>query len=176
VNDLQGIILPVRNQQSSVMKSVKISIFFILLYAILPVSCQNQLAIVDTNIELDKNNWSYSERVKIPFTIEQVDIPYNMFLNLRHTSNYKYSNIFLLIHIIDPNGKITTERKEFKLALPDGEWLGSGSGNLYSYQILFKENFKFPLKGKYVIELEQNMRDNPLDYITDAGVRVEKTM
>lgn len=176
MNDLQGIILPVRNQENSVMKSVKISIFFILLYAILLVSCQNQLAIVDTNIELDKNNWSYSERVKIPFTIEQVEIPYNMFLNLRHTSNYKYSNIFLLIHIIDPNGKRTTERKEFKLALPDGEWLGSGSGNLYSYQILFKENFKFPLKGKYVIELEQNMRDNPLKYITDAGVRVEKTM
>ncbi|MBC7758415.1 MAG: gliding motility lipoprotein GldH, partial [Phormidesmis sp. FL-bin-119] len=63
---------------------------------------------------------------------------------------------------------------EFKLALPDGEWLGSGSGNLYSYQIPLKENFKFTLKGKYVIELEQNMRDNPLDHVSDVGVRVEK--
>jgi gliding motility-associated lipoprotein GldH len=155
------------------MKAVKISIFFIFLYAVMLVSCQDQRVIVDTNIKLDRNNWSYSERVKIPLTIEQVEIPYNIFLNLRHTSNYKYSNIFLLIHIIDPNGKKTTERKEFKLALPDGEWLGSGSGNLYSYQILFKENFKFPLKGKYVIELEQNMRDNPLDHVTDAGIRIE---
>jgi gliding motility-associated lipoprotein GldH len=156
------------------MKAVKISIFFSLIFAVMLVSCNDQQAIIDTNIELDKFNWSYSEKVKIPFTIEQVEKSYNLFLNLRHTSDYRYSNIFLLIQIIDPNGKKTTERKEFKLALPDGEWLGSGSGNLYSYQILFKENFKFTLKGKYTIELEQNMRDNPLDYITDAGIRVER--
>lgn len=155
------------------MKPVKISFLFFVLAMVL-ASCQNQSAIVDTNIELDKHNWSYSEKVKIPFTVEQVENSYNLFLNLRHTSDYKYSNIFLLIHIIDPNGKRTTERKEFKLALPDGEWLGSGSGNLFSYQILFKENFKFSLKGKYTIELEQNMRDNPLDHVTDAGIRVEK--
>lgn len=79
-----------------------------------------------------------------------------------------------MIHIIGPDGKKTTERKEFRLALPDGEWLGSGSGNLYSYQMPLKEDFKFPLKGKYVIELEQNMRDNPLNHISDAGVRIEK--
>ncbi|MFA6947023.1 MAG: gliding motility lipoprotein GldH, partial [Pedobacter sp.] len=115
-------------------------------------------------------------KVRIPLTIEATDIPYNLYLNLRHTSNYKYSNIFLLIHVIGPDGKRLTERKEFKLALPDGEWLGSGSGNMYSYQLLFRENYKFPLKGKYIIELEQNMRDNPLSYVTDAGIRVEKAV
>lgn len=156
------------------MKPGKISFLFVVLLAIVLASCQDQSAIVDTNIELDKHNWSYTEKVKIPLSIESADIPYNLYLNLRHTSDYKYSNIFLLIHITGPDGKKSTERREFKLALPDGEWLGSGSGNLYSYQILFKEDFKFPLKGKYIIELEQNMRDNPLDHITDAGIRVER--
>ncbi len=174
MNGLQAIILPLGNQQNRIMKAVKISIFFSLIFAVMLVSCNDQQAIIDTNIELDKYNWSYSEKVKTPFTIEQVEKKYNLFLNLRITSDYKYSNLFLLIHIIDPNGKKTTERREFKLAFPDGEWLGSGSGNLYSYQILFKENVKFSLKGKYTIELEQNMRDNPLDYITDAGIRVER--
>ncbi len=158
------------------MKPGKLSILVVVLLAAILASCQDKSAIVDSNIELDKHNWSYSEKVKIPLNIESQDIPCNLYLNLRHTSDYKYSNIFLLIHIIGPDGKKTTERREFKLALPDGEWLGSGSGNLYSYQILFKEDYKFPLKGKYVIELEQNMRDNPLDYITDAGIRVEKKM
>lgn len=156
------------------MKPGKKSFLFVVLLAMVLASCQDQSAIVDTNIELDKHNWSYTEKVKIPLNIESEDIPCNLYLNLRHTSDYKYSNIFLLIHITGPDGKKSTERREFKLALPDGEWLGSGSGNLYSYQILFKENFKFPLKGKYIIELEQNMRDNPLDHITDAGIRVER--
>lgn len=156
------------------MKPGKKSFLFVVLLAMVLASCQDQSAIVDTNIELDKHNWSYTEKVKVPLNIESEDIPCNLYLNLRHTSDYKYSNIFLLIHITGPDGKKSTERREFKLALPDGEWLGSGSGNLYSYQILFKENFKFPLKGKYIIELEQNMRDNPLDHITDAGIRVER--
>lgn len=156
------------------MKPVKISFLFVVLLATVLASCQDQSVIVDTNIELDKHNWSYTEKVRIPLSIESADIPFNLYLNLRHTSDYKYSNIFLLIHITGPDGKKITERREFKLAQPDGEWLGSGSGNLYSYQILFKEDYKFPLKGKYMIELEQNMRDNPLDHITDAGIRVER--
>lgn len=137
-------------------------------------ACQDTQTIVDQNLEIAGRNWSYTEKVQVPVTIEDADIPYNLYVNLRHTSNYKYSNIFLLIHITSPDGKRTTERKEFRLALPDGEWIGSGSGNMYSYQMPFKENYRFNLKGKHVIEIEQNMRDNPLDHISDAGVRVEK--
>jgi gliding motility-associated lipoprotein GldH len=47
---------------------------------------------------------------------------------------------------------------------------------MYSYQINFKENYKFPAKGTYIFELEQNMRDNPLDHVSDAGIRVEKAL
>jgi len=149
---------------------------FIVFITIGLVSCHDNLTILDTNLELSKRHWSYIEKLRIPLTIEDTDISYNLYLNLRHTSKYKYSNIFLLIHIIGPDGKRITERREFKLALPDGEWLGSGSGNRYSYQLLFKENYKFLLKGKYIFELEQNMRDNPLDQVTDAGIRVEKAL
>ncbi|MEJ7693788.1 gliding motility lipoprotein GldH [Daejeonella sp.] len=137
-------------------------------------SCQDTQTVVDNNIEIAGHNWSYTEKVQVPVMIENVDLSYNLYVNLRLTSRYKYSNIFLLIHITGPDGKKTTERKEFRVARPDGEWLGSGSGNLYSYQMPFKENYRFPAKGKYVIELEQNMRDNPLNSVTDAGVRVEK--
>lgn len=149
---------------------------FIVLMTMGLISCKDSVTVADTNFELDRQNWSYTEKIRIPVAIDEVDIPYNIYLNLRHTSNYKYSNIFLLIHIISPEGKRITERREFKLALPDGEWLGSGSGNMYSYQLLIKDNYRFPVKGKYIFELEQNMRDNPLDHVTDAGIRVEKAM
>ncbi len=45
---------------------------------------------------------------------------------------------------------------------------------MYSYQIPFKEDHRFPAKGVYTFELEQNMRDNPRDFVIDAGIRVEK--
>ena len=137
-------------------------------------SCQDTQTVVDNNSQIAGQNWSYTEKVQVPFEIPNPEQAHNLYVNLRLSSKYKYSNIFLLIHITGPDGKKTTERKEFRLALPDGEWLGSGSGNLYSFQIPFRENYKFRLKGKYVIELEQNMRDNPLNNVSDAGVRIEK--
>jgi gliding motility-associated lipoprotein GldH len=140
---------------------------------ILTSACQDMQPIVDSNTEIDGRNWSYTEKVRIPFTIEDQEALYNIYINIRHSGGYRYSNIFLLIHIISPDGKRITERREFRLALPDGEWLGSGSGNMYSYQLPFKEKYKFRQAGKYIIELEQNMRDNPLDDVTDAGVKIE---
>jgi gliding motility-associated lipoprotein GldH len=154
------------------MRYFKTSFLVLLLLAL--ISCQDTVTVVDTNVELKKRNWSYAEKIKVPVKIESADITYNLYFNLRHTADYKYSNIFVLIHVTDPNGKKTTERKEFKLALADGEWLGSGSGNKYSLQLQFKSNYKFPKTGTYVFELEQNMRDNPLNNISDAGIRVEK--
>jgi gliding motility-associated lipoprotein GldH len=35
-------------------------------------------------------------------------------------------------------------------------------------------NFKFPEKGIYTFNIEQNMRDNPLHEVNDVGLRVEK--
>lgn len=130
-------------------------------------------AVVDVNKEIGRRTWSYIKKVSIPVKIEDSSRSYNLYLNLRHTAEYKYSNIFVLIHQIAPGGKRTTERKEFQLAYPDGEWLGSGAGNLYTYQLLFKENYKFPSPGTYVFEFEQNMRDNPLREIRSVGMRVE---
>jgi len=136
-------------------------------------ACKDQNTLVDTNQEIEKRTWTYIDRVKVPVTISDSSQAYNVYLNLRHTGDYKYSNIFILVHEISPEGKTITERKEVKLALPDGEWLGKGSGNLYSYQVLVKSKYRFAKKGNYVFQLEQNMRDNPLREVSDAGIRIE---
>ena len=130
-------------------------------------------AVIDTNQAITDLNWTYNRKVIVPVAIEDPNKGYNLYLNLRHTGDYKYANIFVLIHQIGPDKKRKTERREFKLAYPDGEWLGSGSGNMNSYQLLFRENYQFPQKGTYLFEIEQNMRDNPLREISDVGLRVE---
>ncbi len=147
-------------------------LFLLTALAVSLIGCSNN-ALVDTSQEITGRNWSYIKKVSIPVQVVDASKPYNIYFNLRHTANYKYSNIFVLIHQKAPSGKKTTERKEFQLAYPDGEWLGSGSGNLYSYQLLFREKYLFPEAGTYVFEFEQNMRDNPLREISDVGLRVE---
>lgn len=136
--------------------------------------CTDPNAIVDQNTELANNNWAYPNKIKAVVKIDDANLAYNLYLNLRVTADYRYSNIFVLVHQTGPDSKTTTTRLEFKLANPDGEWLGNGSGNLYSFQVPFWQNYKFPAKGTYSFQIEQNMRDNPLKEVSNVGLRVEK--
>lgn len=144
------------------------------LIGLLFFSCQNTALLVDVNQKIDQLKWNYSDKVRIPIKVADTKTGYSFYLNLRHTGDYKYSNIFILVHQIGPGGKKISERREFTLALQDGEWLGKGSGSLYAYQICFRKNYHFSQKGTYTFELEQNMRDNPLLEISDVGIRIEK--
>jgi len=136
--------------------------------------CNDPNAVTDQNIEIVNNNWSYINKIKCTVKIDDDGIPYNLYLNLRVTADYKYSNIFVLIRQAASGKRAIATRYEVKLANTDGEWLGEGSGNIYSYQVPFKTNYKFPAKGIYYFEIEQNMRDNPLHEVSDVGMRVEK--
>ncbi len=134
-------------------------------------SCTDS-ALVDTNRAIPNHNWSYANKVSVNVTITDPSVPYNVYLNFRHTADYRYSNIFVVMHQSGPGVSRTSERMEFRIAYPDGEWLGSGSGSLYSYQFPVRERYKFPAKGTYSFEFEQNMRDNPLREVSDVGLRV----
>ncbi|MCC8424555.1 gliding motility lipoprotein GldH [Mucilaginibacter sp. UR6-11] len=136
--------------------------------------CTDPAAVIDQNTEIVNNNWAYTNKINHTVKIDNEQIAYNLYFNLRVTGDYKYSNLFVLVHQTNPDKKTTTTRYELKLANADGEWLGQGSGNLYSFQIPFKLDYKFPAKGTYIFQIEQNMRDNPLREISDVGLRVEK--
>jgi len=146
----------------------------LLLIAITFGSCTDKNAIIDENIEIANHNWIYGNLVKFDVKIDDPAIAYNLYFNLRVTADYRYSNIFILLHQRGPGIKDTANRMEFKLADANGEWYGTGSGNLYSYQMMFLSAYRFPAKGIYHFAIEQNMRDNPLHEVSDVGLRVEK--
>jgi len=137
-------------------------------------ACHEPGTLVDHNTEIENHNWPYSDKIKTEFKITDNSLPYNLYFNLRHTADYKYSNIFILVYETNPNHQTKATRYEFKLAQPDGGWLGNGSGNLYSYRLPLQTNYRFPSPGTYTFTLEQNMRDNPLTEVADVGLRVEK--
>lgn len=146
----------------------------LLIVIIAATGCSDPNAIIDQNTEIANKNWSYQNKIGFDVKIDDAAVTYNLYLNLRVTGDYKYSNLFAMIS--NPEKKGSNSRYEFRLANPDGEWLGQGSGSLYSFQIPFQKNYKFPAAGTYRIQIEQNMRDNPLHEVSDVGLRVEKNL
>ncbi|WP_169719538.1 gliding motility lipoprotein GldH [Olivibacter sitiensis] len=134
-------------------------------------SCE-QGAVIDEFRAIPERDWAYSFHPSFDVPIKDTTQAYDLKLNLRVTGEYKYSNIYVLVRQRNPNGKTNTDRVQLKLADADGRWLGQGGGGLYTYQAAFKRRYYFPDTGTYKIEIEQNMRDNPLKQVSDIGVCV----
>jgi len=144
----------------------------IILFGGLATSCSDT-AVLDQNVSVVGRAWHYEDQPELTAHITDITRSYNIYLNVRHTPDYKYSNLFVLLHQHFPNGTDTTERFELKLAEPDGRWTGHGNGSVYTHQQLVKSSVQLPDTGSYVFRLEQNMRANPLNEITDVGIRIE---
>src|SRR5690606_8116036 len=146
---------------------------FLLIIGIILASCSDD-ALVDKSVAIAQHQWDYAHPAEVAVHVSDINQPYRIYLNLRHTPDYRYSNVFLLMHLRQPDGKDTTERIELTLAEPDGRWVGRGVGSNYSFQELIKDNYRFADSGEYIFTLEQNMRENPLREITDVGIRIER--
>ncbi|MGO4912472.1 gliding motility lipoprotein GldH [Leeuwenhoekiella sp. W20_SRS_FM14] len=119
----------------------------------------------------------------VVFKVNKLDslTNYNLFITLRNTNEYAFSNLFLISELQFPNGKTITDTLEYKMARPDGSWLGEGFGDLKENKLWYKENFRFTEAGEYQFRLKQAMRRNgsvnpvqELGGIVDVGLRIEK--
>ena len=99
---------------------------------------------------------------------------HNLYINIRNKGQYEFSNIWLFINIQSPDGENLTDTVEFKLADTVGRWTGSGIGDLFDNQFLYKENVFFPVPGVYKFSIQQGMRAKRLKGIRDIGIRIEK--
>lgn len=119
----------------------------------------------------------------IDFDLPQLDSlkTYNLFVNLRNTNDYKYNNIFLIVSMNFPHGKIVTDTLEYKMAQPDGTWLGKGISSIKDNKLWYKEYVSFKEEGIYTVSIKHAVRNNGtiegvtnLEGITDIGFSVEE--
>lgn len=126
--------------------------------------------------------WNKNEvlsfNVKVPDSIK----PYNLFVNIRNTNDYKYSNLFLIVEMNFPKGKVIRDTLEYRMAEPSGELLGTGLTSIKENKLWYKESVVFNEGGEYKVNIQHAMRTNGevkgitnLAGITDIGFRVENT-
>jgi len=130
----------------------------------------------EENKSVPVSGWFYKNTV--PFEVQVTDTTkwYDVSVNLRVSSAYNYSNIFLWLSTTSPDKKTDKRRVEIRLADEKGKWLGAGLGDLYDYQFPVLQKIKFPASGFYRFEIEQNMREDTLQHIKSVGIRVAETI
>ena len=130
------------------------------------------------------NGGSWSKDQAVEFNFSEIDSVQNhhMFINIRNDNSFPYNNLFLIAELGFPSGETVTDTLEYEMALPDGEWLGSGSGSIKENKLWYKENIVFSASGVYTLRLSHAMRKNGnlngvvnLDGITDVGYEIVKS-
>ncbi len=136
-------------------------------------ACQDAIIFEDQKA-IPGLSWHYEDELVFMATIDDTLSLHKMYLNIRNSTDYKYSNLFLFLDIEFPDGRVLRDTLECMLADRRGQWTGSGFGQLRFNRFLFRDDVWFPLKGTYTFRLYQGMRDDELYGISDAGIRIEK--
>jgi gliding motility-associated lipoprotein GldH len=136
-------------------------------------SCDDH-AVYDKNISLPEFSWNFQDTLSFHVNIADTSHAHNIYLNIRNSESYQYSNIFLFVSTYAPTGHFLKDTFEIKLADKSGKWFGRGVGNVFSLQVPYKRKIKFPYKGIYLFEIQHAMWNKNLKGIADVGLRVEK--
>jgi gliding motility-associated lipoprotein GldH len=126
------------------------------------------------------NQWNKDTVMSFTVTPPDSTKLYNLFINIRNTNDYKFSNLFLIAEINFPNGKTIKDTLEYQMTKPDGTLLGKGFTDIKENKLWYKERVQFDEVGAYVITIKHVMRNNGdingvdnLEGITDVGFRIE---
>lgn len=132
------------------------------------------------------NQWNKNSIADFKFIAPDTLNNYNLYVNVRNTNDYKFNNLFLIVELNYPNGKVLKDTLEYKMAKPNGELLGTGFSDIKENKLWYKgyeKPFKFTEEGEYKVNIQHAMRENGsingidnLKGITDIGFRVESVL
>jgi len=150
----------------------------LLVLSVLLLSCDGK-QVFDVYKTLPKH-WDKDEAVVFNFKNPDSINKYNLFINLRNTNAYEFSNLYLIVSLTAPNNNETIDTLAYQMAKPNGEWLGEGFATKEN-KLFFKENYQFVANGNYTVNITHAMRKNgnvlgedSLKGITEVGFRIEK--
>jgi gliding motility-associated lipoprotein GldH len=162
------------NVKDQEMKRGRILNYLLFVFFISVIYSCDPNQVFESNIEIKDFSWHKDSIIKFQVDIKDTINPHNIYINVRNTSRYKMQNLFLFVTTTSPSGSTLRDTFECYLADERGKWTGSGWGDIYDNQFIYKENIRFPVSGVYTFEYVQAMRTDKLEYISDIGLRIEK--
>ena len=154
------------------MDKIKILIT-VIITVIICISCDRNKIYEDYQ-KIDNYVWNKENILNFEYEIIDSTCLYNVYINIRHSNNYPFSNLWLFLKQTKSGITLLNDTVEYTLLSEKGKWLGDGLGDIWDYQAAWLKNVRYSQSGKYKIQIEQATRHDNLPGIMDMGIRVEK--
>lgn len=155
------------------MNWIKRLLLSVFIYTLCLTSCTS-VDLYEKSVAIPNHAWKSSFKPSFTFTIKDTSTHYQLFLILRHTEKYGYTNIYIDLYTQLPGQDTTIKiRRDLTLATNDKGWLARGMDDIYEHRIELGDPQTLKA-GTYTFTLEQIMREDPLENVLDVGLRIEK--
>lgn len=146
--------------------------------AVLLAGCGEEV-VYQADVPVPEGAWDRGFKPEFSFDIADTVRQHDVYIDIRHTGDYPFSDLFLFVDLKGPGGRAMRDTVECLLADPTGRWYGKGTGFLFAdrhdAKVLYKLHNRFPAIGRYSMRLEQAMRTEQLPGVIDVGVSVERS-
>lgn len=126
------------------------------------------------SVHLKNSEWKATDTLFYSFESKDTLASYDFYFDIRNTTDYDMQNLYLFITAYYPGDTYSRDTAECILAAPDGKWYGKGIGKHKDSRFLFRKGVKFRKAGNYVIAVNQAMRKEKLNGISDVGILIKK--
>lgn len=163
-----------RDQWNCVPCQIRYMVIMFLLFLMAALSGCDEGKVYEENKEITDYIWNQDDKKSFAFEITDTTQRYNVLTNIRHTTFYPNSNIWLMAYTTYPDGTEQEQRLQLLLAEPSGKWYGECAGEICDVQQFIQQNVRFNQVGTYAIAFEQIMRTDNLPGVMAIGLRVEQ--
>lgn len=134
----------------------------------------NNTVMHSESTHIEKNEWKDSDTLFFTFNTKDTLSLFDFYFEIRNTTDYELQNLFLFITAYYPGDTYSRDTAECILAAPDGKWHGKGIGKHKDNRFLFRKGVRFRKPGNYIIAVNQAMRLETLNGISDVGILIKK--
>lgn len=143
------------------------------LIAVLLTACGEQ-PYYEKVVAFEGREWHQNVKPSYSFEVKDVNKEYDFTLSLRTSTEYKYSNLWVFMKTITPDGTVAREPFEIKITDATGAWIGEKSGSVVTTPLTFRSR-KLPKKGKYTFTIEQGITQTKVTNVHDLTFRVDES-
>lgn len=156
------------------MKLVSSSVLLSILTLLLTISCHYEPTF-QQSISIPNSTWNKDNIVKIEVAAVDTVSYHDIYFDIRNLNSYPYSNLYLFVSVVAPNGDYVVDTIEYRLADDYGSWLGKKSSRIWDCRLPFRNFVRFAQEGSYTFSIQHGMRDEELEGILDVGLTILPT-
>lgn len=148
--------------------------FVLFMTSFIFLSACTERAFYQSTLQPSEETWTYDEPLSFEFPIEDTLARYDFFLDVQHSTDYPFQNLYVKIITEHPQTTPQEDIVSLELANELGLWQGKCANEKCKVRIQLQTNARFNEIGDYALRFNQYTRTDSLKGVMEIGLRIQK--